>query len=122
LSAASDTASPSRVRALEQLLYHAGRWIYILDACDDIKDDAERGRFNPVSARFGLTGGALDAGQTEHMRLTLAHSSNLAGAAFELLGDAAWSSVIRNIICLGMPAVCSSVLAGKWRAGRRTSA
>jgi hypothetical protein len=111
LSAASEGAAGGRERALEQVLYHTGRWIYITDACDDLKEDAARGSFNPVSARFGPGAGeGLSGEQTEMMRVTLAHSANLAGAAFELTGETVWTPVVRNILCLGMGAVCSSVL------------
>jgi hypothetical protein len=121
LSAAAATAPEGRQRALEQVLYHTGRWIYIVDACDDIAPDAARGRFNPVAARFGAAAsGRLDDGQKEHMRLTLAHSANLAGAAFELAGESAWSPIVRNILSLGLPAVCRAVLSGNFVRKRRS--
>ncbi|MDR1590282.1 MAG: DUF5685 family protein [Oscillospiraceae bacterium] len=111
LSAAAERASGDRKRVLEQILYHTGRWIYLADACDDLEEDTARGGFNPVAARFGIdAGGKPDAEQTELMRVTLTHSANLAGAAFELTDETAWTPVIRNILCLGTAAVCSSVL------------
>lgn len=39
-------------RALGQLLYHLGRWIYLMDAWDDLDDDRRKGRYNPLDARF----------------------------------------------------------------------
>jgi hypothetical protein len=121
LSAAAETAPEVHRRALEQLLYHTGRWIYIVDACDDIAPDAERGRYNPVASRFGTeASGRLDDGQKEHMRLTLAHSANLAGAAFELTNESAWSPIIRNVLCLGMPSVCRAVLSGNFARKQRS--
>ena len=42
----------SNRRALEQLLYHLGRWIYLVDAWDDLEDDCKAGRYNPLNTRF----------------------------------------------------------------------
>jgi hypothetical protein len=115
LCSAAEAAPDGRRRALEQLLYHTGRWIYIADACDDIAPDAKRGRYNPVASLFGSeTAGTLDGGQKERMRLTLAHSANLAGAAFELMDETAWAPIIRNILSQGMPCVCTAVLSGNF--------
>ena len=46
LAAAADgVGDPVRRRVLEQMLYHLGRWIYLVDAADDLKDDfAQIGR------------------------------------------------------------------------------
>lgn len=41
-------------RVLAQMLYHLGRWIYLIDAADDLKKDARSGNYNPVALRFGL--------------------------------------------------------------------
>ena len=37
-AAAPSSGEESRDRAMEQLLYHLGRWIYLLDAQDDSTD------------------------------------------------------------------------------------
>ena len=109
-------------RPLSELLYHLGRWIYIIDACDDLKDDLRAGRYNPVSARFDISsGGHLDGNATERLTATLAHSNNLLCSAFELLPENAWSNTIRNIIYIGMPDVSSRVLRGDWPPKRRKS-
>jgi hypothetical protein len=118
LSAASERDSGDRKRVLEQILYHTGRWIYLADACDDLEEDAERGRFNPVAARFDADADrGLNSEQTEMMRITLTHSANLAGAAFELTDETAWTPVIRNILSLGMASVCALVLGNHNRSG-----
>src|SRR5699024_692553 len=43
-------------RVLRQLGYHLGRWIYLMDAADDWKDDLRRGSFNPFVRKFSLAG------------------------------------------------------------------
>ncbi|MCM1990383.1 DUF5685 family protein [Oceanirhabdus seepicola] len=32
--------------------YNLGKWIYIIDAWDDLKDDLEKGKYNPINAVF----------------------------------------------------------------------
>ena len=40
-------------RILAQCGYHAGRFIYLADACDDLEEDAQHGRYNPLIASAG---------------------------------------------------------------------
>ena len=109
LSDAADNdvdATESRARILHALLYHVGRWIYILDARDDTVEDVKRGRANALDGR------GMD---DETLARTLTHSNNLAIAAFELLPQTAWSEILHNILYLGMPSVQEMVFAGKWK-------
>lgn len=102
-------------RPLQQMLYHTGRYIYMVDACDDLREDAEKGEYNPVAARFKLTDGKLTEEAEQQITRTLQHSQNIIGSSFELLPQTSWTGIIRNIIYLGMPGIISAVLAGKWR-------
>lgn len=42
--------------ALEQFGYFLGRWVYLMDAADDLKKDCAEGKFNPFLVRLGLSG------------------------------------------------------------------
>ncbi len=114
---ATEIDEQGKQRALQQLLYHTGRLVYILDACDDMEDDNKNGRFNAVARRFGIETGKLSDEETEILRTTLMHSCNLIASAFELLKPNPWSSILRNIIYLGMPEASTRVLSGTWRQG-----
>ena len=46
-AAASGIEDVKRHRILEQLLYHAGRVVYLLDAMDDLPEDIEKDGYNP---------------------------------------------------------------------------
>ena len=94
----------SRRRIFEGLLYHLGRWLYYADARDDLGEDMEKGRPNPLRT------GTVD---DEALETTMRHSNSLASAAFELLPETAWSEINRNILYLGLPAVLESVFTGK---------
>ena len=110
LSAAVPEDAPDTTRRpMLEMLYHLGRWIYILDACDDYKEDIKAGRYNPVITKFSASNGELAGDSTERLKTTLAHSNNLLCSAFELLPSNTWSQIIRNIIFLGMPDICLRV-------------
>ena len=112
---AEETAGDSRYRPLRQLLYHAGRTIFLLDACDDLEEDTRRGRFNPLARRYAVTGGKLNAEDQAALRSTILHSCGLMGAAYALLPKNCWSPILDNIIYLGMPDVSLRVLSGTWK-------
>lgn len=104
-----------RARVMEQLLYHLGRWIYLIDAWDDLDDDRKRGRYNPLDARFD--GSARQ--ERDYVETTLTHSANLVGAAANLVDFGRWTPIVNNVIFSGLPAVQSAVLDGRWKEVRK---
>ncbi len=42
--------------ALKEFGYYMGRWVYLMDAADDLKKDGEEGKFNPFLTRLGISG------------------------------------------------------------------
>lgn len=112
LACASAAASGEKSqRVLEQLLYHLGRWIYLMDAWDDLDDDKKRGRYNPLDARF--QGQARE--NRAYLETTAVHSLRLMGAAGELLELGEWRPIVENILYVGLPAVHGAVLDGRWK-------
>ena len=109
------TGDEGRDRALGQLLYHVGRWIYLVDAWDDLEEDRASGGYNPIHARFD--GG--EEGERDYLRTTLRHSLNLARSAQVLLDLGCWSGTVENILHLGLPAVEELVFRGEWAQVRR---
>lgn len=110
--AAPASGDAARDRALGQLLYHVGRWIYLVDAWDDLADDRRTGSYNPISARFG---GETEANR-DYLRTTLRHSLNLARSAAALLELGHWRETVENILFLGLPMVEELVFTGRWKA------
>ncbi len=102
---------PAVRRALEELLYHTGRWIYIVDAWDDCAADQSAGLYNPIAARYALSG-APDASVRGAVEETLERSAARAAAAAELLDLGPNGDLIKNVLYLGMPAVAAAVLRG----------
>jgi len=99
-----------RERAMEQLLYHLGRWIYLVDAWDDLEEDARQGRYNPLNARF--QGRAEE--EREYIATTMTHSLRLAVSAANLLELGRWRAIVDNMLYQGLPAVQAAVLDRRW--------
>ena len=118
LAAAADgqTRGEAARRAMEQLLYHLGRWIYLADAWDDLDEDLRKGRYNPLDARF--CGRAKE--ERDYVSTTLTHSARLAAAAANLLDFGRWTPVVENVLYSGVPAVQSAVMDGRWKEMRKT--
>lgn len=111
LACAAGAVPLARTRqVLEQLLYHLGRWVYLMDAWDDLDDDREKGRYNPLDARF--QGQARE--NRDYLETTASHSLRLMGSAAELLERGEWTAIVENIVYTGLPAVQSAVLDGRW--------
>lgn len=120
LQAAADGENDEkRRRALQSLLYQLGRFIYILDAVDDLPDDWESGSYNPLIYRFELNGGSLSEEQKQQLRQTICQTQNRIAAAFALLEPGCWQPVLSNIIYYGLPWASESVLSGCWNKRKR---
>lgn len=95
-------------RTMEQLLYHLGRWIYLIDARDDLEDDLKTGSYNPVALRFD------SSDRDKCLSVTLDHSINLMIAAAALLDLGKHETLVQNILQYGLPLVQRAVLNGEW--------
>ena len=113
-SAAEGVEEPVRRRVLEQILYHLGRWVYLIDAADDLKKDAESGNYNPVALRYGLKDGAWDPESRQAFAVTLDHSIHQMAAAFELWNFGVWTTVLQTTFYAGLFRVGHAVLEGTY--------
>ena len=116
--AAAGLEDPVRRRVLGQMLYHLGRWIYLVDAADDLKRDAHSGNYNPVALRFGLTDGRWTAESRRAFTQSQDHSVHMMAPAFALWDFGCWQPILENTIYNGLLAVGNAVLEGTFRRGR----
>ncbi len=86
---------------------HIGRWIYLIDALDDIEDDRKSGSYNPL-----IIGGYNFDQAVTAMNMELIGLER----AIELISfsDSGIENIIKNIIYLGMPD-CAERVIKKWR-------
>ena len=107
-------------RVLSQLFYHLGRWIYLVDAADDLENDFRSGSYNPLIYRFSLQTGQLSDEARQELSLTLDSSVRTMAAAFELWDFGAYNAVIESTVYHGLYAVGTSVIQGTFRRRRRS--
>ncbi len=102
-------------RIAQQLLYHIGRFLYLVDALEDLSKDFKKKRYNPLCYRYELKDGALSETDKAQLIQSIDASVDMAASALELLSARADDEVVRNIIYYGMPTVLRSVAEGKFR-------
>ncbi|MDE7219782.1 MAG: hypothetical protein K2O45_09200 [Oscillospiraceae bacterium] len=115
-AAAEEVSDPVKRRVLEQLLYHLGRWVYLVDAADDLAEDFTSGSYNPLICRFSLKSGELTGEARESLVISLDHSIRLMEAAYELWNFGEWSSIICTVLYEGLFLVGRAVLEGTFQA------
>lgn len=113
--AAHEVAQPVKRRVLEQMLYHLGRWVYLVDAADDLKNDVNTGSYNPLPLRYALPGDTLTDTARQALAQTLDGSIRAMAAAFELWDFGDYGPVIESTVYEGLYAVGTSVLEGTFR-------
>ena len=82
-----------------------GRWIYIVDALDDYEKDKKSGSYNPFVLLYN--GESFTKEDIISISMMLEAELSLAFSAIDLLDndeDANRGEIIKNILCLGMPA------------------
>ena len=90
------------------------RWLYLLDAAQDVPEDMKTGAYNPLVQRYALkTPDITDIKQP--LERTLERSLADVCTAFDLLDAQRDAEIIRNIIFLGMPTVTRQVLDGTYQ-------
>lgn len=112
LSALAQNGAPneSERRIRERFGYCLGRWIYLIDAADDLKDDLEQGSYNPFICSYGLKKGEKpdnDIGSAIHPVLNSCLAECI--AAYNLLKIHRFDGILRNILELGIPAIQNQV-------------
>jgi hypothetical protein len=103
----------AQARLAKAIGWQTGRFIYIIDAIDDLEEDARRGRYNPFLLLYG---GPLDSEARQGVQSALIHCLADPEPAFDLINDSNApnrSEVLKNILYLGMPATVKQVLFGK---------
>ena len=103
-----------RERVLRQMFYHVGRWVYLLDAAQDVAEDLAQDNYNPVVLCYGLKTPELKEIR-EPLERTLERSLADICMAYDLLDIGRDADLVRNIIFLGMPLVTKQVLDGTYQ-------
>lgn len=111
----SELASGGQALALGQFGYYLGRWVYLMDAADDLMEDREKGKFNPFVIRLGLEG---DGPLPEEARKQADEACNTALNAtmaqllppLHLLELHNFGPIIENVVEYGLPELQREIL------------
>ena len=101
--------------ALERFGYFLGRWVYLMDAADDLLDDLKEGAFNPFIPRLGLSG-KTELSQEERKAADEACNQALNATAaqmllaFNLLDLRDFGPILENVVTKGLPEIQREIL------------
>ncbi len=87
-----------REDAVYRLGYFVGRWVYLMDAADDLPKDLKTGNFNVFVNAFHLTDAALNEAQTDAVFSTLNGSCACAADALKNSELTILQPILENII------------------------
>lgn len=97
--------SNNSIAALKWLGYNLGKWIYIIDAYDDLEEDIKKGSYNPLARQFKLTSKPDSETQTiirERVEFNLTYTLSQIAKSVELLNFKHSKGIIENIVYMGM--------------------
>ena len=110
----------NNAKIMRELGNHVGRWIYIIDAADDLEDDLKAERFNAFSCLYG---GVIPESEKESVANSLKLELLGAESAFDLIDFSRHNdieAIIANILYRGMPKTAEGVLGiGERSCGKR---
>lgn len=92
--------------------YFVGRWVYLVDALDDIESDIKSGLFNVFVNKYSLKTKELPEEAKHEIISTLNQSSAEAIRAFKSTDCALLGEIIENILFGGMSRMAENVLKG----------
>lgn len=103
---AEDAADDVQKRIFSQLGYQLGRWIYLIDAADDLCEDEKNGSFNPFLVL------QKEERNRENMQMILSRCLAQMFDAYNLLDLQDFKGILDNIILKGLPVMQEKVLNG----------
>ena len=89
-------------RLLYEIGFHLGKWIYVIDACDDFNDDVKSGSFNVFKNLYGDT---IPSEARENIKCALFLELDKMSKSVELIDFNSHrdvENIIRNVIFIGM--------------------
>ncbi len=84
--------------AAETFGYYIGRWIYLIDAADDLEEDIKKGTFNPFKEKYNGDTAETMKYCNEVLNMTAAHIT----MSYDLLDTGLYKSILDNIVYDGI--------------------
>lgn len=98
-------------RVVERVAYCLGRWVYLMDAYDDMRDDFKSGAYNPFLQKFAVTKETdlSSAALQEEILRSLHMTANEAAVSLHLLTGEGHRAVLENILQDGLEMTTETV-------------
>lgn len=107
-------ADKSVQRAMEWLGYNIGKWIYTIDAYDDIEKDIKNGSYNPLVLQYNYKEQPIEEFKDSiksDIERDLVYTLSQIANSIELL-DMNQKGIIENIVYMGMNKKTNNILCG----------
>ena len=107
---ASHGHNDDKSRILYEIGYHLGKWIYVIDAIDDMKDDIKKKSYNPIINSYG---NELNNSHRDALYCALMLELDNMSKSIELLdfkNHTDLEGIIKNIIYSGMVKTTRKIL------------
>lgn len=103
--------SETQKRVIERVAYCVGRFVYLLDAYDDLEGDLKNGSYNPFIRKYDIRDAEELRTPTlqENILRSLYMTANEAAASFHLLTGEVHRGILENILQDGLEAACTAV-------------
>lgn len=104
---------------LDELCYNLGRWIYFIDAYDDLDKDIAEGKFNPLASEGKLS---EEDGEKlkESVQFTLEHAVTNIRAAYDAMDITVSEGALSNIVYRGLKARTDEILSRRGKQCKKT--
>ncbi len=101
---------------IKQIGYHMGKWIYMIDAVDDIEDNIKTGAYNPLLYRFEYdknleSAAAFRERIEDNLRFNLFHYLAVTSECIDSLDIKKNQGIIDNIIYFGLNRKTEEIIA-----------
>lgn len=110
MASAAKTATASADENLIDLCYNLGKWIYFIDAYDDIKEDFENNKFNPFITKGRDIDDTFFNEKQKSIRYLLYSTIEKIIASYDKMNIKISEGALSNIIYLGLKARTETVL------------
>ncbi len=109
--------SPSSKESLQWLGYNLGKWLYLIDAYDDLKQDIEKNNYNPLIYRYEFDADKQNPDDfkksiKDNVEFILLNCLDQIAKAYEVIDIYKNAGIIENIIYMGMLNKTDKVLQG----------
>lgn len=100
-------------RIFHEAGYYLGRWVYLIDAADDMEKDVRSGAFNPFALKFGLD----EKSEPQQFQQARDYANQVLNAtvsrmqaAVNLLEFNSSGPIVKNLVFQGLPAMQKQIL------------